>query len=102
MKVDIHIDRSVEEIKVLITAQEQNQKVDSLYEHIVEFDKKRTETLTAYRNDIVKIVNVTDIQETKRSIFKQIKANMLYGTDYMSWMRLLIKNSFFVSLIQKS
>lgn len=61
MKVDIHIDRSVEEIKVLITAQEQNQKVDSLYEHIVEFDKKRTETLTAYRNDIVKIVNVTDI-----------------------------------------
>ena len=39
MKVDIHIDRSVEEIKVLITAQEQNQKVDSLYEHIVEFDK---------------------------------------------------------------
>ena len=36
MKVDIHIDRSVEEIKVLITAQEQNQKVDSLYEHIVE------------------------------------------------------------------
>ena len=47
--------------KVLITAQEQNQKVDSLYEHIVEFDKKRTETLTAYRNDIVKIVNVTDI-----------------------------------------
>ena len=47
MKVDIHIDRSVEEIKVLITAQEQNQKVDSLYEHIVEFDKKRTETLTA-------------------------------------------------------
>lgn len=88
MKVGIHIDRSVEEIEVLITAQERNRKVDALYQHIVEFDKSRLETLTAYRDDIAKIVNVADIfriyTEIKRSIFKHIKANMLYGTDCMS------------------
>lgn len=61
MKVGIHIDRSVEEIEVLITAQERNRKVDALYQHIVEFDKSRLETLTAYRDDIAKIVNVADI-----------------------------------------
>lgn len=32
MKVGIHIDRSVEEIEVLITAQERNRKVDALYQ----------------------------------------------------------------------
>ena len=61
LKVGIHIDRSVEEIEVLITAQERNRKVDALYQHIVEFDKSRLETLTAYRDDIAKIVNVADI-----------------------------------------
>lgn len=88
MKVGIHIDRSVEEIEVLITAQERNRKVDALYQHIVEFDKSRLETLTAYRDDIAKIVNVADIFRiytgNQRSIFKHIKANMLYGTDCMS------------------
>lgn len=61
MKVGINIDRSVEEIEVLITAHEQSRTVNALYEHIVEFDKKSLETLTAYKDDIVKIVNVTDV-----------------------------------------
>lgn len=61
MKVGINIDRSVEEVEVLITAQEQSRTVNALYEHIVEFDKKSLETLTAYRDDIAKIVNVTDV-----------------------------------------
>lgn len=53
MKVGINIDRSVEEIEVLITAHEQSRTVNALYEHIVEFDKKSLETLTAYKDDIV-------------------------------------------------
>lgn len=61
MKVGINIDRSVEEVEVLITAQEQSRTVNALYEHIVEFDKKSLETLTAYKDDIAKIVNVTDV-----------------------------------------
>lgn len=61
MKVGINIDRSVEEVEVLITAQEQSRMVDALYEHIVGFDKKSLETLTAYKDDIVQIVNVTDV-----------------------------------------
>lgn len=61
MKVGINIDRSVEEMEVLITAHEQTRTVNALYEHIVEFDKKSLETLTAYKDDIVKIVNVTDV-----------------------------------------
>ena len=61
MKVGINIDRSVEEVEVLITAQEQSRTVNALYEHIVEFDKKSLETLTAYSDDIAKIVNVTDV-----------------------------------------
>ena len=61
MKVGINIDRSVEEIEVLITAQEQSRTVNALYEHIVEFDKKSLETLTAYKDDIAKIVNVADV-----------------------------------------
>ena len=61
MKVGINIDHSVEEVEVLITAQEQSRTVNALYEHIVEFDKKSLETLTAYRDDIAKIVNVTDV-----------------------------------------
>ena len=61
MKVGINIDRSVEEVEVLITAQEQSRTVNALYEHVVEFDKKSLETLTAYRDDIAKIVNVTDV-----------------------------------------
>lgn len=61
MKVGINIDRSIEELEVLITAQEQSRTVNALYEHIVEFDKKSLETLTAYRDDIAKIVNVTDV-----------------------------------------
>lgn len=61
MKVGINIDRSVEEVEVLITAQEQSRTVNALYGHIVEFDKKSLETLTAYRDDIAKIVNVTDV-----------------------------------------
>ncbi len=61
MKVGINIDRSVEEVEVLITAQEQSRTVNALYEHIVEFDKKSLETLTAYRDDIAKIVNMTDV-----------------------------------------
>ena len=61
MKVGINIDHSVEEVEVLITAQEQSRTVNALYEHIVEFDKKSLETLTAYKDDIAKIVNVTDV-----------------------------------------
>ena len=61
MKVGINIDRSVEEVEVLITAQEQSRTVNALYKHIVEFDKKSLETLTAYKDDIAKIVNVTDV-----------------------------------------
>lgn len=61
MKVGINIDRSVEEVEVLITAQEQSRMVDALYEHIAGFDKKSIETLTAYKDDIVQIVNVTDV-----------------------------------------
>lgn len=61
MRVGINIDRSVEEVEVLITAQEQNKTVDALYEHIIEFGKKTLETLTAYQGDIAKIVNVADI-----------------------------------------
>lgn len=61
MKVGINIDHSVKEIEVLITAQEQSGAVNALYEHIVDFDKKSLETLTAYKDDIAKIVYVTDI-----------------------------------------
>ena len=61
MKVGINIDHSVEEVEVLITAQEQSRTVNALYEHIVEFDKKSLKTLTAYRDDIAKIVNMTDV-----------------------------------------
>ena len=61
MKVGINIDHSVEEVEVLITAQEQSRTVNALYKHIVEFDKKSLETLTAYKDDIAKIVNVTDV-----------------------------------------
>ena len=100
MKVGINIDRSVEEIEVLITAHEQSRTVNALYEHIVEFDKKSLETLTAYKDDIVKIVNVTDV--FRISTFKHVKASLSYGTDCMNWKRLSTKNSFSVSLIQKS
>ena len=48
-------------MEVLIIAQEQSRTVNALYEHIVEFDKKSIETLTAYRDDIAKILNVTDV-----------------------------------------
>ena len=61
LKVGINIDHSVEEVEVLITAQEQSRTVNALYKHIVEFDKKSLETLTAYKDDIAKIVNVTDV-----------------------------------------
>ena len=61
LKVGINIDRSVEEVEVLITAQEQSRTVNALYKHIVEFDKKSLETLTAYKDDIAKIVNVADV-----------------------------------------
>ena len=61
MKVGITISHSVKEIEVLITAQEQSGTVNALYEHIVDFDRKSLETLTAYKDDIAKIVYVTDI-----------------------------------------
>lgn len=61
MKVRINIDCSIKEIEVLITAQEQGRTVSALYEHIVDFENKSLETLTAYKDDIAKIVNVTDI-----------------------------------------
>ena len=61
LKVGINIDHSVKELEVLITAQEQSGAVNALYEHIVDFDRKSLETLTAYKDDIAKIVYVTDI-----------------------------------------
>ena len=61
LKVEINIDHSVKEIEVLITAQEQSGTVNALYGHIVDFDRKSLETLTAYKDDIAKIVYVTDI-----------------------------------------
>lgn len=61
MKVEINIDRSVEKVNVLITAQERDRMVDALYKHITEFGKKSLETLTAYRDDIARIVDVADI-----------------------------------------
>ena len=61
MKVAINIDRSVEEVEVLITAREPSEKVDALYDHIVMFDKGMLETVTAYKDDRAKIVDVADI-----------------------------------------
>lgn len=61
MKVGISIDRSVKEMEVLITAQEQSESVDALYAYIAEFGKKCFETITAYRDDTAKIVDVADI-----------------------------------------
>ncbi len=61
LKVGINIDHSVKEIEVLITAQEQSGTVNDLYGHFVDFDRKSLETITAYKDDIAKIVYVTDI-----------------------------------------
>ena len=66
MKVGITISHSAKEIEVLITAQEQSGTVNALYEHIVDFDRKSLETLTAYKDDIAKIVYVTDIFQIYR------------------------------------
>ena len=105
LKVEINIDHSVKEIEVLITAQEQSGTVNALYGHIVDFDRKSLETLTAYKDDIAKIVYVTDIFRiytgNQKSIFKHFKVSTLYGTDCMNWKRLSIKNSFSVFPIQK-
>ena len=35
--------------------------VNALYGHIADFDRKSLETLTAYKDDMAKIVYVTDI-----------------------------------------
>ena len=61
MKVELNIDPSALETKVLITSREQSRTVDALYEHITAFGKKGLETLTAYRDDMARIVNVADI-----------------------------------------
>lgn len=61
MKVGINIDRSAEEIEVLITAQEQTEAVDALYKHIAGFDKQNLETLTAYKDDTAKIIHAGDV-----------------------------------------
>lgn len=61
MKVELNIDPSALETKVLITAREQSRTVDALYEHITAFGQKGLETLTAYRDDMARIVNVADI-----------------------------------------
>ncbi len=61
MKIGINIDHSVKETEVLITAQEQNRTVDSLYKYIAEFGKNSLETVTAYKDDTAKIIDVADI-----------------------------------------
>ena len=66
LKVGINIDHSVKEIEVLITAQEQSGTVNDLYGHFVDFDRKSLETITAYKDDIAKIVYVTDIFQIYR------------------------------------
>ena len=61
MKVGINIDGSIEETEVLITAKEHNRAVDALYKHIVDYDRKTLENLTAYKDDTAKIINLTDV-----------------------------------------
>lgn len=61
LKVVLNIDPSAAETEVLITAREQTKAVEALYEHISAFGKKSPETLTAYRDDTARIVNVADI-----------------------------------------
>lgn len=61
MKVGIQIDRCAQETEVLITARERGRAVDALYEHIVSFDRKALETVTAYKDDSARIIDVDDI-----------------------------------------
>lgn len=61
MKVSINIDCSAAETEVLITAKEQSEAVQALYEHIIRFDKKPLETLTAYKDDLAKPIETADI-----------------------------------------
>jgi len=61
LKVGINTDPRAEEVEVLITARERDQRVDALYEHIMAFDQKSLETLTAYRDDTAVLVNTADI-----------------------------------------
>lgn len=61
MKVGIQIDRCAQETEVLITARERGRVVDALYEHIVSFDRKALETVTAYKDDSARIIDVDDI-----------------------------------------
>lgn len=61
MKVGINIDCRAEKMEVMITARERDRTVDALYEHIMAFEEKGLETLTAYRDDTAVLVSTADI-----------------------------------------
>ncbi len=105
LKVGINIDHSVKEIEVLITAQEQSGTVNDLYGHFVDFDRKSLKTLTACKDDIAKIVYVTDILQiyTGNQKFYIQTLQCEYAIRYRLYesKEALGKNSFSVYPIQK-
>lgn len=61
MQIDIEIDSTVEDTKVLITTREKNQFINDLVDVLSNYSKKKITSLTAYINDKVYFIDVAEI-----------------------------------------
>lgn len=61
MQIDIEIDPTVKDTKVLITAKEKNQFINDLVDVLSNYSKKKITSLTAYINDKVFFIDVAEI-----------------------------------------
>lgn len=61
MKVKVKIDPNVKDTEVLITAEKNSQFIDNLINKILDYEKKKLTSFTAYIGARAYIINATDI-----------------------------------------
>ena len=61
MQVDVKIDSTVDEMKILVIADKEGHTVDTFVDYIRDYERKQVTKLMAYKGDTAYLINISDI-----------------------------------------
>ena len=105
MQVDVKIDSTVDEMKILVIADKEGHTVDTFVDYIRDYERKQVTKLMAYKGDTAYLINISDIlrimREIKKCLLKRSRMNILSDIGCMNWKNYWKRKHFLESPIRK-
>ena len=105
MQVDVKIDSTVDEMKILVIADKEGHTVDTFVDYIRDYERKQVTKLMAYKGDTAYLINISDILRIyagNQKVFVETQQNE-YIVRYrcMNWKNYWKRKHFLESPIRK-